>query len=57
MKLINFFVQCTCGEDVKMDEIDQVKTCTCGRVVTIAPAAKTYLRKEYSSPIEAEAIA
>jgi hypothetical protein len=56
-KLINFFVQCSCGEDVKMEEIDQVRICSCGKEVRIAESVKTYLRKEYSQPIEAEAIA
>ena len=56
-RLINFFVQCKCGEDLRMDDIDQVRTCTCGREVQIVESVKKYLRKEYSQPIEVDAIA
>jgi hypothetical protein len=55
--LKNFFVQCKCGEDVKMDEIDQVRICTCGQEVSIAEDVKKYLRKEYSQSIETEIVA
>jgi hypothetical protein len=56
-KLVNFFVQCKCGEDLRMDEIDQVRLCTCGQEVRIAESVKKYLRKEYSQPIEANVLA
>lgn len=59
-KLVNFFVQCKCGEDLRMDEIDQVRICTCGREVQIAESVKKYLRKEYAEltePMEANALA
>jgi len=52
LKLKNFFVQCRCGEDLRMDEIDQQRTCSCGRIVKIADSVKQYLRKEYSHPVK-----
>ena len=55
--LKNFFVQCKCSEDLRMDEIDQVRICTCGREVKIHESVKKYLRKEYSQPVEIETIA
>lgn len=54
MKLVNFFVQCTCGEDVKMYEIDQARMCMCGKEVQIAESVKKYLRKEYAPVVEVE---
>lgn len=57
MKLVNFFVQCSCGEDHRMDEIDQVRTCNCGKEVRIAENVKEYLKREYSvTSIPAELI-
>lgn len=52
LQLKNFFVNCQCGKDLRMDTLDQKRTCTCGRIVTIAEPVKQYLQKEYSLPTQ-----
>ncbi|MFA5397489.1 MAG: hypothetical protein WC346_15880 [Methanogenium sp.] len=52
LKLKNFFVQCRCGEDFRIDELNQERTCSCGRIVKIAESVKQYLRREYNRPVE-----
>jgi predicted RNA-binding Zn-ribbon protein involved in translation (DUF1610 family) len=48
--LKNFFVKCSCGQDLRFDTIDQIRTCPdCGMVRQIGPATKSYLIDRYGS--------
>ena len=52
VKLKNFFVVCQCGEELRFDYIDQVRTCECGRTLQIAESVKHYLLTTYTNHID-----
>ena len=47
LKTTNTFVQCSCGRDVAIRFIDEVRTCTCGKKVEFSDKMKRYLIARY----------
>ena len=42
LKTPNTFFQCSCGKDVALGHIDEVRTCTCGKQVEFPEVFKKY---------------
>ncbi len=47
LKTTNTFVKCTCGRDVAIRFIDEIRTCTCGKKVEFSDKMKRHLIARY----------
>jgi len=45
LKTPNTFVECSCGRNVKLEQIDEVKICNCGKKVQFSEPVKQYFIK------------
>jgi len=43
----NFYIQCTCGEDLLFSTTDQVRICDCRKVVELSTDVKRYFETKY----------
>ena len=43
----NFYIQCTCGEDLLFSTTEQIRICSCGKVVELTSDVKQYLTEKY----------
>ena len=47
LKTSNTFVRCSCGKDVALNYIDEVRKCRCGRKVEFSNKMKKYIVAKY----------
>ena len=47
LKTPNTFFQCSCGRDVALGHIDEVRTCVCGKQVQFPEVFKKYFIAKY----------
>lgn len=47
LKTPNTFFKCSCGKDVALAHIDDVRTCTCGKQVEFPECFKRYFIARY----------
>lgn len=43
LKLYNTFVQCSCGRDLAFKDLEEIRTCACGKKVQISDRFKKYI--------------